>query len=145
MPKLSSFTARAIPWLIVGGFASSVVYLLLATTEPLWGSFTCLTIVKKKIRDISGYDFEISRTINCDVAINVLVSKVGQQKKILIFKFIPPDRETIPVITAIDHDTVRISMPRVPYVFCRKDKWDPLTIKYDIGIVDYRCGQTDEC
>lgn len=89
------------------------------------------------LRNVSGYDFEVSRTINCDVAMNVLVSRKGRRERTLLFKFIPPDKAAIPGIAAIDRDTVQISIPSVPYIFCRKDKWQTLTVKYDIGAVDY--------
>jgi hypothetical protein len=137
MLKFTSLVARTVPWLIVGGFGLGAAYVLLAATEWMWGPYTCITMQHKQIRDLSGFDFEISKTINCDVAINVLVSKVGQTKKTLLFKFSPPDHDAIPSITSIDADTVRISVGRVPFIFCRKDRWETLVVKYDIGVVDY--------
>ncbi len=144
--KSTSFGSRTVPWLIVGGFGLGAVYLLLAATEWMWGPYTCITTKHKQIRGLSGFDFEISETINCDRAINVLVSKVGQTKQTLIFKFGPPDHDAIPSITSIDAGTVRISVGRVPFIFCRKDKWETLTVKYDIGVVDYAGREKpDEC
>ncbi len=146
MPKYRTFVARSIPWLIVCGFGAAAVYVLLATTEWMWGPLTCVTLVAEGFsKPVSGYDFEVSRTINCDVAMNVLVSREGQREKTLLFKFIPPDKAAIPGITAIDRDTVQISIPSVPYIFCRKDKWQTLVVKYDIGVIGYRTGGTDEC
>src|SRR5216684_3227218 len=145
LPKFMSFVARTVPWLIVGGFGLGAGFLLLAATEWIWGPYTCVTIVQQKVRDVSGYDFEISKTINCDVAINVVAAKIGQPKKTLIFKFGPPVHDAIPTITSIDHDSVQISIRRVPFIFCRTDKWEALTVKYDIGVVDYRYGELDEC
>jgi hypothetical protein len=144
MSKFMSFVARTVPWLIVGGFGLGAGFLLLAATELLWGPYTCITIVQQKMRDVSGYDFESSKTINCDVAINVLAAKVGQPKKTLIFKFSPPVQDAIPTITSIDHNSVQISILRVPFIFCRKDKWEALTVKYNIGVMDYRHGEPDD-
>ena len=134
---------RTLPWLIVGGFGLGAAYVLLAATEWMWGPYTGITMRHKQIRDLSGFDFEISETINCDRAINVLVSKVGQTKQVLIFKFGPPDHDAIPSITSIDAHTVQISIPRVPYIYCRNGKWETLTVKYDIGGVDYAFDGTD--
>jgi hypothetical protein len=47
-------------------------------------------------------------------AINVVVSKVGESKKALIFQFFPPDDNEIPTIRSIGYGTVQISMPSVP-------------------------------
>ena len=146
LSKFTSLAARTVPWLIVGGFGLGAAYLLLAATEWIWGPHTCITMERKEIRDLSGFDFEISETINCDVSINVLVSKVGQTKKTLVFKFSPPDHDAIPSITSLDAGTVRISVGRVPFIFCRKNKWETLTVKYDIGVVDYAGRDApDEC
>jgi hypothetical protein len=146
MSKFTSFVARTVPWLIVGGYGLGFSYVLLATTQSLWGPYTCITMTQKKIHDLSGFDFEISKTINCDVAINVLASRAGQTKKTLIFRFGPPDDDAIPNITSIDAGTVQISVGRVPFIFCRKDKWETLTVNYKIaGVGDAERSGPDEC
>src|SRR5580704_2738186 len=108
---------------------SLLVHHLGATTDP----------------DLSGFDFEISKRINCDEAINVVVSKVGESKKALIFQFFPPDDDEIPAIRPIGDGTVQISIPRVPFIYCQRDRWETLVVKYDIGVVENHLGRPDEC
>jgi hypothetical protein len=46
-------------------------------------------------------------------------------------------------IALLDGHTVQISIWRVPIIFCRKDKWETLTVEYNIGVVDYAFDGTD--
>jgi hypothetical protein len=151
LSRFSSFAGKAARWLVGGmaclmalGLVLIAAFVLFETTFFMWGPYWCITLVQQRIPDLSGFDFEISKRINCDEAINVVVSKVGESKKALIFEFPPPDHDAIPTITPIGDGAVRISIPRVPFIYCRKDRWETLVIKYDIGIVDYRWGEPDE-
>ena len=116
-----------------------------------WTPYTCITEVRGQIAGVSGYDFEISET-DCDVlakdaATSVFISRAGQTKKTLLFKYVPPGYDAIPSITAADEHTVQISIWRVPQILCRKDRWPTLAFRYVIGVVEYphRNGEPDEC
>jgi hypothetical protein len=129
---------------MVGGLVLAA-YVLAATTFLMVPPFWCITLVQQRIPDLSGFDFEIGKRINCEGEINVMVSKAGESKKALIFRFLPADDEPLPTVTSIDDGTVQISIPRVPFIWCRKDKWDGLVVKYDTGVVDHRWSEPDEC
>ena len=135
MSKFQSF----IVVVLLGAFAFGILSFVLAVTLWIWNA--CLTMEHQRISNVSGFDFEISET-DCDLvakdaAISVFISKAGQSKKTLLFKYVPPGYGTLPSITAIDDHTIKISIWRVPVIFCRKEKWQTLTIEYAIGVIDY--------
>lgn len=134
--------ARTLLWLIVGALLAGPAFLVL-DFFGLAGNPVCLTDVHERIFDLSGFDYEVSETgcsaLAHDDAISVSVSKVAQRqrRKILLFKYVPAGVTGLPVIIPIDEHTVQISISRVSSLFCRTDKWDALTVKYDIGVIDY--------
>jgi hypothetical protein len=148
--SLLSLVASALGALAVGVVAvAAVMYLLLAAVGLAWTPYSCLTTVHQRIAGLSGFDFEISET-NCDLlakeaAMSVFISKADQAKKTLLFKYVPPGFDAVPYITSLDEHAVQISIRRVPFVFCRRDKWQTLTVRYDIGVVDYHSGTDNEC
>ena len=148
--SLLSIVASSLGALAIGVAAVAAVVFLLLFAVGLWSPYSCTTTVHQSIAGLSGFDFEISET-DCDVlakdaATSVFISKAGQTKKTLLFKYVPPGFDAIPTITSVDEHTIQISIRRVPTIFCRRDKWETLTVKYDIGVVDYsgRDGP-DEC
>jgi hypothetical protein len=151
MPKSSSFLKGVMPlvYAIVAVPGFFVLYLwFLVDGFGVFGEPVCRTEVQGRLAGPSGYDFEISET-SCffDPAVNVFVSKAGEKKKTLLFKYFPLHIGPYPTITSIGEHAVQISVLRVSSIFCRRDKWDALTVKYDIGIVDYpgQSGEPDEC
>jgi hypothetical protein len=149
--SLLSIVASSLGALAIGVSAVAAVVFLLLFAVGLWSPYSCTTTVHQRIAGLSGFDFEISET-DCDVlakdaATSVFISKAGQTKKTLLFKYVPPGFDAIPTITSVDEHTIQISIRRVPTIFCRRDKWETLTVKYDIGVVDYpgRSGEPDEC
>jgi hypothetical protein len=152
LSSVFSFVRKAARWLggglvglMVGVYVLATAFMLFATTSFMWGPYWCITLVQQRIPDLSGFDFEISKRLNCDEAINVVVSKVGESKKALIFQFFPPDNDEIPIIRSIGDDTVQISIPSVPFIYCQRDRWETLVIKYDIGVVENHLSRPDEC
>jgi hypothetical protein len=102
----------------------------------------CTKTAHQGVAGLSGIDFEISER-GCDLLVkdtttSVFISKVGETKKTLLLKYFPPGVDTTPTptIALLDDHTIQISLWRVPFVLCRKDKWETLTVKYDIGVVD---------
>ena len=148
----SSFIGKATRWLgggvvcfAVGAYVLSAALILSAAAYFTWGPFWCITLVQQRIPGLSGFDFEISKRLNCDEAINVVASKVGESKKALIFRFFPPDDDEIPTIRPIGDGTVQISIPSVPFIYCQRDRWETLVVKYDIGVVENHLGRPDQC
>jgi hypothetical protein len=107
---------------------------------PLIGA--CSTEVKRQIRDLSGFDFEIDET-ECDLLAkdagsSILISNTGEHKKTVLFKFGPADDDLLPAIKVDkQHSIVLISISHISFVYLRKDRWRNMTAKYDIGRVDY--------
>jgi hypothetical protein len=121
-------------WFLVDGFG-------------LLGEPVCRTEVQGRLAGLSGFDFEISET-SCffDPAVSVFVSKAGEKQKTLLFKYTPIYVGPYPTVTSIDEHAVQISVSPVSSIFCRKDKWETLTVKYGIGVVDYSSRDgPDEC
>jgi hypothetical protein len=153
MPKSSSFLKQLMPlvYSIVAVPAFAVLLLVLfyeADRFGLLGGPVCITEVRGRTSGLSGFDFETSET-SCfhDLAVSVFVAKVGEQKKTLLFKYAPIYVEPYPTITSIGEHAVQISVSSVSSLFCRRDKWDDLTVKYDIGAVEYPSvqAQPPEC
>lgn len=152
LSRFSSFVREAARWLggglvglMVGVYVLAAAFMLFATTSFMWGPYWCITLVQQRIPDLSGFDFEISKRINCDEAMNVVASKVGESKKALIFEFFPPDDNEIPTIRSIGGGTVQISIPSVPFIYCQRDRWETLVVKYDIGVVENHLSRPGEC
>ena len=117
------------------------LYLLLATVGIARTPFDCITVTRGRIFGISGFDFEINET-DCDTlaktaTISVFASRPGQTRKVLLFKFFPAYIDPLPVITAIDQDTVQISISEISSPFLRKDKLKDLSVIYKIDVIDY--------
>jgi hypothetical protein len=141
MPKSSSFLKGVMPlvYAIVAVPVFFVLYLwFLVDGFGLFGEPVCRTEVQGRLAGLSGFDFEISET-SCffDPAVSVFVSKAGEKKKTLLFKYTPIYVGPYPTVTSIDEHAIQISVSRVSSIFCRRDKWDALTVKYDIGAVEY--------
>jgi len=152
LSRFSSFLWKTTRWLaggvvalVVGGYLLATAFMLSATAYWFWGPFWCITFAQQRIPGLSGFDFEISKRINCDEAINVVVSKAGESKKVLIFQFFPPDNDEIPTITSIGDSAVQISIPSVPFIYCQRDRWETLVVKYDIGVVENHLSKPDRC
>jgi len=106
----------------------------------------CITESRGKIVNVAGYDFEISET-SCDLiakddAVSVLISKTGHQSQTAIFKY-DPGRYLPPEIRATGAHSVQISIPSISSEFFRKDKWEDLSIEYDLGQIDYPSNGTE--
>lgn len=100
----------------------------------------CITETRGKITDIPGYEFEFSET-SCDViakddAVSVLASRVGSKMQTPVFKY-DPYRTLIPKIESTGEHSVKISIPDIAEEFFRKEKFQDLSIQYDIGMVLY--------
>lgn len=152
MSKSRSFLEKAMPLvysIVAVPVFLFVILLFLENGFGLIGGPVCLTEVRGRLSGLSGLDFEISETgcsaIAKDDAVSVLVSKAGERKKTLLFKYDPVYVDPYPTITSIDEHTVEISISRVSFIFCRRDRWDALTVKYDIGVVDYPDAQPAGC
>ena len=147
---LSLIVASALA-LAVGVAVVAAVEVLLLASVAFWSPQGCTTTMHQRIAGLSDFDFEI-RESGCNIFVRdnttrVFISRAGGTKKTLLFKYFPPGSDAIPTIASLDEHTVQISIRRVAIIFCRRDKWETLTVQYDIGVVDYPVGsgQPDEC
>jgi hypothetical protein len=132
--------ALALVALAIGGAAVAAVEVLFVAVVGLWSPHGCTKTVHQGVAGLSGIDFEISE-MGCDLFIkdtttSVFISKVGGPKRTLLFKYFPPGVDATPTIALLDEHTIQISIWRVPLIFCRKEKWETLTVKYNIGVID---------
>jgi hypothetical protein len=114
----------------LGRLIKAAAMLGLVATVMLWWSRGCFTELLANIPGVSGFNFEVSMT-DCwhNPETGVFVSRPGQSGKTLLFLY---DSLEVPAITSIDERTIQITLGDVDAIFCRKDRWQDLTIKYDI-------------
>jgi hypothetical protein len=138
----STFLSRKRVWWIVGPAAALVtVYFFLASVGLVPTFRTCITETRETVRNVSGFDFEISETdcstLGEDASISVFASRSGQIRKTLMFKYGPAGVNPMPAITSIDPHTVQISVPRISDLIMQRSNLEGLSINYNIGIKDY--------
>lgn len=147
MSDFSSSFANTLRDLIGVAVHYGIVYMLLIAALEFWMSRVCLTEVLANFPNVSGLDFEVSET-DCwhSPDITVFVSNAGQGKKAPLFTY-TGDAHPVPAITSIDEHTVQMSIRKVRVIHCRRNKWEDLTIKYDIRFIEYpdNRGPPDEC
>lgn len=126
--------ARGLAW-----FAKTVTVLgmlcLVAAVMLWWSRGGCLSESLASTTGVSGLDFEVVTT-DCwhSTETGVLVSRPGQSGKTLLFLY---NSLEVPVITPIGEHAIQIALGNIDHVFCREDKWQDLTIKYDIRSIRY--------
>ncbi|HXD14693.1 MAG TPA: hypothetical protein VNU65_10990 [Xanthobacteraceae bacterium] len=101
----------------------------------------CITNRHEKISNLLGFDFEISKaecdTLAKDASISIFASKVGQARRTLLFKYGPAGVNPYPVITSVDQHTIQVTVPRVSDVVFQGNNLEGLSVKYDIGVIEY--------
>jgi hypothetical protein len=122
--------------------ASMLAMLGLVASVMLWWSRACYTESLANFSGVSGFNFEVSMT-DCwhNPETGVFVSRPGQSGKTLLFLYHSVE---VPAITSVDERTIQIALGNVNSIFCRKDRWQDLTIKYDIRNIRYP-GSRREC
>jgi hypothetical protein len=117
-------------------------YLILASVGLAPTPYTCITETRKKIPNLSGFDFEITETdcstLGEDASISVFVSKAGGNTKTLIFKYGPAVDGLLPSIVMHNEGNLSISIPIVSDVVFQEHKWQNISIAYNIGHIDYQ-------
>ncbi len=92
-----------------------------------------------KISNLSEFEVHITETIcstlATDAAVRVFISKTGDSKTTLLFRYGPTDY--LPTINLSDPHTLLISVTEISRVHFRRDEWEGLSIKYDIGSILY--------
>lgn len=116
-------------------------YFALWMVGMVWPFNHCITEVRGHARGILGLDFEFSEvactTLGNDASLTVFVSRSGRKERTAIFKFSPAFADEMPRITAIDGNTLSISIDRVIDIYFRKEEWEGISIVYDIRKIDF--------
>jgi hypothetical protein len=116
-------------------------YLLLAAVGLAWTPYTCIIETRKKIPNLSGFDFEITETdcstLGEDASVSVFVSKGGDRTKTLLFKYGPAVDNILPSIAVNKESNFLISIPRVSDVRFQEHRWQNMSIQYNIAHIDY--------
>jgi hypothetical protein len=135
LPDLSSFVARVLrrlAWLAAILCAS---WLLLTGAFEWYRSGVCYREVLANVSNVSGFNFQIFAE-DCwhSLETGVFVSKSGRSGKTLLFLY---DTLEVPTITSLDDHTIQVGLGDIGSIYCRNDKWEDFTIKYDIRSVRY--------
>ncbi|MFZ5784271.1 MAG: hypothetical protein ACOY4R_29090 [Pseudomonadota bacterium] len=132
--KLTFSIRRAVPWLVAATIAG-VIYVLLWWL--FYHPFECVTTELGKFTNILGHDIEVSET-DCwhDPLVSIRVTRPGDQRRIVVFRY-AGGGTVMPTITTIDEHTIRISIPRVSFIDCRRDTFETLQIEFNIGSVTH--------
>jgi hypothetical protein len=142
MPWFRTFgrLAHGLAWLFKAAAMLGMLYLV--ATVMLWWSRACYTESLANIPGVSGFNFEVSVT-DCwhNPETGIFISRPGQREKTLLFLYHSLE---VPTITSVDGHTIQIALGNIDQVFCRQDKWQNLTIRYDIRSVRYP-GSRPEC
>jgi hypothetical protein len=126
--------ARGLAWF--AKTAAMLGALCVVAAVMLWLSrAVCLSESLASISGVSGLDFEVVTT-DCwhSTETGVYVSRPGQGGKTLLFLYSSLE---VPVITSVGEHAIQIALGDIDHVFCRKDKSQDLTIKYDIRRIRY--------
>lgn len=133
---------------VIGSAAHLVIYLfyvpaifivaLRLVLPPL--PHACYTELLGRHDGLGGHDFEISdtscKTLASDEAVTIFVTRPGEPMKTALFKYTQGDNK-LPVITLTDPHTVTISVRRVNSIYFRKSGWADMSIRYDLGAIEY--------
>jgi hypothetical protein len=125
--------------LIILSFAALVCGLLLLRRSAI--NANCIVQNEAELPDVAEFHFQLIRT-SCDsfgnsISISVLIEEKGVDKKGVIFKYWPDQRNPIPTITGLPGNRLQISIPSVASIYFQSYKWKETAIEYDIGSVLY--------
>jgi len=118
-----------------------IVLLPLAVIELFLLPDACITEIREKTSNLSGFDFEMSET-DCsafgkDAAVSVFVSTAGGHEKALLFKYDPGGVGPLPSIVVSDQGNISISITQISSIFSQSRKWKNSSIDYDIAHIEY--------
>jgi len=118
------------------------VYLFLAAVGLTGTYVSCVTETRKKISNLSGFDFEISETdcsgFGATASISVFVLTAGGHEKTLLFKYGPEDDgQLLPSIAVSDQGNIAISILEVADIVSQQRKWKNSFVDYYIGYVHF--------
>ena len=138
-------TVRGFRWfLLVLAVAGAVCLLPMAIRTFLLPN-DCDTTELGKALGVLGLDIEITET-DCwhDPLISIRAVKPGSSEKVTMLQYSDWSR-TVPVITTPDDRTIQIAIPKVSFIACRRDSWETLTFRFDIGLVEHPSAKRQQC
>ena len=142
MTSSSTLWFKLILKILLGIISSVALFCILwfPITWPLllmW--LTACSTTQDTTFNLSGFDIHITETlcstIAKDAAVRVFISKTGERKQDLLFRYSPTDY--LPTVRFSDPHTLLVSVPEVSSINFRRYAWNGLLIEYDIGIIIY--------
>jgi hypothetical protein len=139
---LGSIFKKLLFWILLpSALFIALPYLILAMVGLAWTPWSCITEVRERVADVSGFDFEISET-DCDTlakdaSISVFASRIGGVEKTLLLKYDPAGVNELPTITSIDQHSVSISIEKISDLIFHLDRLQELSVVYKIGLIEY--------
>ena len=121
------------------GFLSPMAIPLAVMAPPVIAA-ACTTKTLETFSGVSGFNFEISRS-SCGLftkeeSIDVLVSRDGDTQKASLLLYVPAVDE-LPVIKSVGTNSVQISVPKISSLYYGNDRWETLSVDYNIGVIDH--------
>ena len=111
----------------------------LAVVGLLWEPDACTTETRKKLPNLSGFDFEINETdcsgFGAANSISLFVSPAGGHEKSLLFKYDPGGDGPLPSIVVSDQGNISISIAEVSSIYSQIRRWKNSSVEYHIGYV----------
>ena len=100
------------------------------------------TETRQKIVNLSGFDFEIIETIPGGIAkmdwISIFASKVGENRKTLLFEYDPGSYyDLLPTIRVSSNHNITISIQAISSVRVQLFKWQYGSVDYEIGYIQF--------
>lgn len=137
---------------ILGVVAFGAICALSMAIRFAFTRMACQTEQRLKIEGASGYTFEVEdttcTTLGTDEAISVYARKAvprgtwgfsgWRNQRTLLFRYDPgrPDNP-LPLITHPSQTTILISIPEVSSIVFQNQKWENMSVNYEIGRVEY--------
>jgi hypothetical protein len=111
----------------------------------------CGSEERLKVEELSGVRFEVTYlscdTLAKDEAIRVYAERMApdgawfskwRTKRTLLLRYDPGREDSpLPVIVRTSQSTILISIPEVSSISQQDQEWDGMSVKYNIGQVDY--------
>ena len=100
------------------------------------------TETREKIVNLSGFNFEIIETIPGGIAkmdwISIFASKVGENRKTLLFEYDPWSYyDLLPTIRVSSNYNITISIQAISSIRVQHFKWQYGSVDYEIGHIDF--------
>lgn len=116
-------------------------YVVTPVVEHFWSQSHCATETRQKISNLSGFDFETTRTACSPPGrptwVRVFASPAGRNEEMLLFEFEPGNDRDLPIISVTDPTHILVAIPHVLDVRRQVHDWGNVHVEYRIAPLIY--------